>query len=67
MSARIEFLGYFLAILVGVSVYFVERPIDWPFFFFGVIAYLIVLRFLCRQLAKGFKYESAARARTTGQ
>ena len=69
MFPRIEFLGYFLAILVGVSVYFLERPIPWPLFFIGVVAYLAVLRLMCRQLAKRFKYDPAPAPapRTTAQ
>ena len=63
MAPRLEFLGYFVVLLVGVSVYLVETHVSWPVFLAVVAAHLVVLRFLCRQLAKRFRFdEQPARA-----
>jgi bacteriorhodopsin len=57
MAPRLEFLGYFVVLLVGVSAYLVESHLSWPLFLLIVAAHLVALRYLCHQLAKRFKFD----------
>jgi hypothetical protein len=57
MALRLEFLGYFVVLLVGVSAYLLERHLSWPIFIAIVAVHLVALRYLCRQLAKRFKFD----------
>ena len=60
MSPRLEFLGYFVVLLVGISAYLLEPHFSWGVFLLVVAAHLVVLRYLCRELAKRFKFERSA-------
>ena len=63
MSPRLEFLAYFLVLLVGLSAYLFEARASGPLFVAVVAAHLFGLRFLCGQLAKRFTFDrSPARA-----
>ena len=57
MAPRIEFLGYFVVLLLGLSAYLVESHVSWPTFVLVVALHLVALRFLCRQLARRFRFE----------
>ena len=57
MSPRLEFLGYFVVLLVGLSAYLFESPRSSVLFVLVVAAHLFALRYLCRQLAKRFKFD----------
>jgi hypothetical protein len=56
MAPRLEFLAYFVVLLIGVSVYLLERHASWAVFLGIVAAHLLGLRYLCRQMAKRFKF-----------
>ena len=57
MAPRLEFLAYYLVLLVGVSAYFLETRAHWLIFLAVVAAHLVVLRFLCRHLARRFRFD----------
>ena len=57
MSPRLEFLTYFIVLLVGLCAYLFESPRSTIVFIGVVAAHLIVLRYLCRALAKRFKFD----------
>ncbi len=57
MAPRLEFLGYFVVLLVGVSAYLVESQLSWPRALLIVAAHLVALRYLCHQLVKRFKFD----------
>ena len=57
MSPRLEFLGYFIVLLVGVSAYLFESHMSRLVFVAVVAVHLVALRYLCRQLARRFKYD----------
>jgi hypothetical protein len=57
MSPRLEFLGYFVVLLVGVSAYLFESHMSRLGLMVVVAGHLVVLRYLCRQLARRFKYD----------
>ena len=57
MAPRLEFLGYFIVLLVGISAYLLESQRFTIIFVAVVAAHLVALRYLCRQLARRFKYD----------
>jgi hypothetical protein len=57
MAPRLEFLVYFIVLLVGVCAYLFETPRSTLMFVAVVAAHLFVLRYLCRSLAKRFKFD----------
>lgn len=59
MAPRLEFLGYFIVLLVGLSAYLLESHRSAILFVTVVVAHLVALRYLCRQLAKRFKFDGA--------
>lgn len=63
MAPRLEFLGYFIVLLVGVCAYLFESPRTPVVFMLVVAAHLLALRYLCRQLAKRFKFQGRVAAR----
>jgi hypothetical protein len=64
MFPRLEFLGYWLVLLVGLSAYLVEAHFSWPMSLAIVAGHLVALRYLCRELAKRFKFDAPATPRT---
>lgn len=64
MAPRLEFLGYFVVLLVGISAYLLERHLSWSVFLLVVAAHLVILRYLCRELAKRFKFGRSGPTRT---
>ena len=64
MAPRLEFLAYFIVLLVGISAFLLERHLSWPLFLLAVAAHLAVLRYLCGELAKRFKFGRAGPTRT---
>ena len=59
MSPRLEFIAYFIVLLVGVCAYLLEPHVSWTVFVGVVAAHLFGLRYLCRELAKSFQFGEA--------
>ena len=57
MAPRLEFLGYFIVLLVGISSYLVESHRPTILFVAVIAAHLVALRYLCSQMTRRFKYD----------